>query len=133
MDLVAGIIGVSSKSSVFKFYQDLIKAEYLIKDGTNYLPTIKLQSIPYYESVQAGFPSPATDDLKQDMKVEDYLVPNPLSTIYVKVSGDSMVDAGIHAGDILVVDKGAKSDCGDIVVAVVDGDYTVKYLDRNQN
>ena len=83
--------------------------------------------LPIFESVQAGFPSPATDDLKQDMRLDEYLVNTPNQTIYIKVAGDSMIDAGIHPWDGVVVEKWAKLDEWDIVVALIDNEYTLKY------
>ncbi len=86
-----------------------------------------MTTIPYYQSIQAGFPSPATDNLKQDMRLEEYLIEKPDSTIFVKVAGDSMIDAGIHPWDGVIVQKWSKVDEWDIVVAVVDTEYTLKY------
>ncbi len=97
-----------------------------------YFPTKKLTSIPLFESIHAGFPSPATDDLKSEMSIEDYMIDNPNSTIMLKVKWDSMIDAGIREWDIIVVDKARKHQIGDIVVAIIDGDYTVKYLQKDK-
>lgn len=83
--------------------------------------------LPIFESVQAGFPSPATDDLKQDMRLDEYLVNTPNSTIYIKVAWDSMIDAGIHPWDGVVVEKWCKVEEWDVVVAIVDCEYTLKY------
>lgn len=85
-------------------------------------------TIPFFESVKAGFPAAATDEMKEDIRLEEYLIQDPLNTIFVRVSGDSMIEAGIQDGDALIVHKGARYQVGDIVVAVVDGEYTVKYL-----
>ena len=125
---VTTIIGVSSHASAHNFYKNMVTHGYLGKDKWKYHPTDKLLSFPLFESVQAWFPSPATDELKDEMRIETYLIDNPAATILVKVKGDSMIDAWIHDGDTIILEKGAKHAIGDIVVAVVDNDYTLKYL-----
>lgn len=87
------------------------------------------QSLPLVLSpVRAGFPSPASDYLDDSIDLHDYLVADPPATFMVRVRGDSMEGAGIEEGDLLVVDKGLTAHHGDIVVAVVDGEFTVKRL-----
>lgn len=82
--------------------------------------------------VPAGFPSPADDYLERRLSLDEHLIPNKDSTFFVRASGNSMVGAGIFDGDLMVVDKGLDARIGDIVVAVVDGEFTVKYLaERN--
>ncbi|OQS10042.1 error-prone repair protein UmuD [Chromobacterium violaceum] len=80
--------------------------------------------------VRAGFPSPADDYLDDSINLHDYLVTDPPATFIVRVRGDSMIGAGIAAGDLLVVDKGLTANHGDIVIAVLDGEFTVKRLHR---
>ena len=89
--------------------------------------------LPYFQSIKAGFPSPATDELKEDLSIEEYLIEKPYCTVFVEVKGDSMIDAHIWDGDTIIVEKGKKSHVGDIVIAIVDGEYTVKYLDKDQS
>lgn len=79
-------------------------------------------------SVQAGFPSPAEDYLEDSLDLNEYLVGNKDSTFFVRVAGESMVDAGIRSGDILIVDKSIGAEDGSIVIAVVGGEFTVKRL-----
>ena len=83
--------------------------------------------IPLYESVQAWFPSPATDDLKNELNLEEYLIENPLTTLYIKVVWDSMINEWIKPWDCVIVDKSRKVHEGDVVVADVDWEYTLKY------
>lgn len=78
--------------------------------------------------VPAGFPSPADDYLERSLSLDEHLVPNKDSTFLVRAKGSSMIGAGIFDGDLMVVDKGLDAQIGDIVVAVVDGEFTVKYL-----
>jgi DNA polymerase V len=90
-------------------------------------------SIPLYESpVSAGFPSPAADYVEMRLTTDAYLIKNPVSTFFVKVKGDSMIEAGIQQGDILIVDRSIHPVIGNIVLAEIDGEFTVKYLGRNQ-
>lgn len=79
-------------------------------------------------SVQAGFPSPAEDYLEDSLDLNEYLVSNKDSTFFVRVSGDSMINAGIRAGDILIVDKSISAESGSIIIAVLGGEFTVKRL-----
>lgn len=84
---------------------------------------------PMYASrVSAGFPSPADDYMECELDLNAHLVPNPAATFFVRVSGHSMTGAGISPGDILVVDRSLPPGDGDVVVAVVDGEFLVKRL-----
>ena len=77
-------------------------------------------------SVEAGFPSPADDHLERGIDLNEELIRNPAATFLVRVKGDSMRDAGIHAGDVLIVDKSLTPIDRKIVVAMIDGNFTVK-------
>ena len=79
-------------------------------------------------SVQAGFPSPAEDHMENALDLNEHLVSNPAATFFVRVRGNSMQDAGIQGGDILVVDRSITPGNGQIVIAMLDGDFTVKRL-----
>jgi DNA polymerase V len=84
---------------------------------------------PLYDcQVQAGFPSPAEDNPPEMLDLNAHLVRNPSSTFFVRVAGESMTGAGIFPDDLLVVDRSKEPDQGDIVIAVVDGEFTVKRL-----
>ena len=91
------------------------------------LPTIPMFS----DAVQAGFPSPAEDHIDMDLNLNDYLVQNPSATFCVKVIGESMKDAGIQSGDIMIVDKSLEPKNRSIVLAVIDGEFTVKRVNIN--
>lgn len=80
--------------------------------------------------VKAGFPNPAEDAQGLALDLNELMVPHPVSTYYLRVDGDSMTGAGIASGDIVVVDKSLDPKSGDIVVAAVDGDFTLKHLKR---
>ena len=82
----------------------------------------------YLNSVCAGFPSPASDYLEGEIDLNRYLIKNPLATFIVKSQGNSMLQAGIHSGDLLIVDRSIKAKNNSIVVASVDGDLIVKRI-----
>ena len=84
------------------------------------------------EQVAAGFPSPAEDYVDVGIDLNDQLIRHPTSTFFLRVSGDSMTGAGIHDGDLLVVDRSLNPRPGRVVVAVLDGGFTLKRLVRHQ-
>ncbi|MCX7736488.1 MAG: translesion error-prone DNA polymerase V autoproteolytic subunit [Candidatus Kapabacteria bacterium] len=94
----------------------------------------KEEYIPIFlESVSAGFPSPADDYLEGRLDLNEYLVRNPSATFFLRVTGDSMIDAGIHSGDILIVDRSLTPRSGSIVIAAIDGELVVKRLKISKN
>ncbi|WP_286782210.1 translesion error-prone DNA polymerase V autoproteolytic subunit [Leclercia sp. UBA1284] len=82
----------------------------------------------FSDLVQCGFPSPAQDYVEQRIDLNALLIQHPSATYFVKAAGDSMIDAGIGDGDLLVVDSARKADHGDIVIAAIEGEFTVKRL-----
>lgn len=85
--------------------------------------------LPLYSSkVSAGFPSPADDHIDGKLDLNEHLIKNPTSTFFLRVSGNSMINAGIHENDILIVDRSIKPQSGKIVIAAIDGELTVKRL-----
>jgi len=126
-----GIFGVSSKNAVFKKVRRLIKEGVLEKDAAGKIilkrPRGRLKILG---RIAAGFPSPAEEELADTMSLDEYLISNPQATYLLKVDGDSMVDAGIHRGDLVLVQKGIAPRSGDIVVAQVDGEWALKYLTK---
>ena len=89
--------------------------------GKNRLPFVS-------STISAGFPSPADDYLEQKLDLNDLLVRHPSATFFVKAKGTSMINAGIHDGDILVVDRSLAPGNKSIVIGVVDGEFTVKRI-----
>ena len=77
-------------------------------------------------SVVAGFPSPAEQYLEPPLDLNEYLIKRPAATFFVRVEGDSMIGAGIHHEDLLVVDRSINPADGDIIIAAIDGEFTVK-------
>ncbi|MGV1011070.1 MAG: LexA family protein [Flavobacterium sp.] len=90
--------------------------------------------IPYIkEGVSAGFPSPATDFLGNDIDLNKELCKNPLATFYIKVKGNSMINAGISDKDILIVDRSLEPQNNKIAVCFIDGEFTVKRIKTEDN
>jgi len=80
--------------------------------------------------VQAGFPSPADDFIDKRLDLNEHLIPHPAATFFVRAVGDSMLGAGIHDGDLLVVDRAVEPTAGRVVMAAIGGELTVKRLER---
>ncbi len=78
--------------------------------------------------VSAGFPSPADDYIEKQLDLNEHIIKHPSSTFFVRVEGDSMKDANISSGDILVIDRSIEPSNGKIVVAIINGEFTVKRL-----
>ena len=85
------------------------------------------------DSVSAGFPSPADDYTEESIDLNEYLIANPFSTFFLRVKGDSMIDSGIKDKDLIIVDKSLTAKPGNIVIAMIDGEFTIKRLSRNNN
>jgi DNA polymerase V len=101
--------------------------------GGFFLPTeipVKLERPLFASQVSAGFPSPADDYIECGLDLNEFMVVHPSATYFVRVSGDSMIEAGIFNGDYLVVDRAIEAFSGAIVVAILDGELTVKRLYR---
>ena len=80
------------------------------------------------DSVSAGFPSPADDYTEENIDLNEHLISNPFSTFFLRVKGDSMINAGIKDKDLIIVDKSLTAKPGDIVIAMIDGEFTIKRL-----
>ena len=84
-------------------------------------------------SVSAGFPSPAEDYIELGIDLNKYLIKNPISTFFLRVSGNSMNNAGIYNNDLLIIDRSINPSPGHIVVALLDGEFTLKRLIKKEN
>lgn len=90
--------------------------------------------LPLYQTtISAGFPSPADDDLEDKLDLNELLIKHPSATFFLRVSGSSMIKAGIHHNDILIVDRSLEATNGKIVIASINGELTVKRLYREGN
>ncbi|MCX7154221.1 MAG: LexA family transcriptional regulator [Proteobacteria bacterium] len=127
------LVGLSSKASVAELVLRL-KAERLVESTPDrrLKPGKRFFERPIQESVHAGMPHPAFDSRPDTVSIDDYLVYHPSKTTLITVKGDSMIDAGIHDGDIVVVEKRATANVNDLVVAIVEGEFTLKRLGREK-
>lgn len=128
MAKLAATLGLSSSGSVFAVVGRLSEAGYLERVDGRVAPTRKFFSYPVVGRVRAGLPQLASQETFEALNIEDVLVRDPNRTSFCHVRGDSMRDAGLLDGDVVVVEANALPKSGDIVVAVVDGQTTVKYL-----
>ncbi len=129
---IGDMVGMKSKNAVYKLVNKLEKLKVLERDDKGRLiPGSIASSVKILGTVEAGFPSPAEEELSDTLSLDDLLVKNPQATFLLKVSGYSMSEAGILPGDMVIVDKGQSPKNGDIVIAEVDGEWTMKYLDKS--
>jgi repressor LexA len=134
--VLASLWGVSAKSWVAQCVKRFEEAGYLdwtpdrqLKPGARFFERRVADS-----PVQAGLPNPAISDGYDFVSsIDEMLVRVPSRTMLIKVKGDSMIDAGIHEGDHLVVELQKNANVGEIVVAIVDNEFTVKYLQKERN
>jgi len=130
---IAKIVGLKTTSSVSGLVGRLKQAGFIESgDGRRLRPTKRFFERMSADTVQAGVPAPANDVLPSYLNIDEYLIDTPSRTMILTVKGESMVGAGILSGDSVVVKKGAPAGPGDIVVAVVDGEFTVKYLAKDE-
>jgi len=87
----------------------------------------------FFGNISAGFPSPATDYMENKLDLNEHLIKHPAATFIVKASGFSMIDAGIHSGDLLIIDRSITPQNNNIVIASIFGDLTVKKLKKKKN
>ncbi len=126
------LTGYKTKSAVSYVVDKLIDADILSKDSTGKLIPNNFGKIRMLGLVEAGFPSPAEEELSDTISFDEYLIDNKEASYILRIKGDSMKDAGINEGDMVIVERGANYKDGDIVIADVDGQWTIKYF-RNRN
>jgi repressor LexA len=127
------LFGVQSKNAVFKRISRLVLAGFLHKDSKGrILPTKVQKPVFLLGFIKAGFPSPAEEETLDLLSLDEYLISNPQSTFLLKVDGDSMIDAGIMPGDLVLIQRGLQPKTGDIVVACVDDEWTLKYFEKEK-
>lgn len=126
------LVGFKSKNAVFKLVNKLVAEDFVSKDEKGRLIPKKLYGeLKVLGQVEAGFPTPAEEELADTMSMDDYLIKNKEATYMLKVSGESMKDAGILPGDMVLVDRSQIAVAGDIVIAEVDSQWTIKYLRKD--
>jgi SOS regulatory protein LexA len=128
---IGSLLGLKSKSSVAAMVARLKLAGFLDSTPDRRLaPTKRFFARPLADSpVRAGLPEQVDDSNADALTIDDYLIERPSQTVLIRVKGDSMMDAGIFDGDLVVVEKRPSAHKGDIVVAIVDNQFTLKRLD----
>lgn len=130
---VAEIFGFKSKNSAYKLIDKLKTEGIVTKDKKGrIIPSSNFGEVKVLGLVEAGFPSAAEEELVDTMSLDDFLIENKEATYLLRVKGDSMIEAGIQEGDLVIVERTLSPKVGDIVIAEVDGEWTIKYL-RKQN
>ncbi len=130
---IMALTGFKSKNAVYKLINKLVEAGVVSKDSEGKLTLEKsMDEVPFLGLVEAGFPTSVDEDRSETMSIEEYLIPNKSSTYILEVKGDSMIEAGIQEGDLVIAERKKEPKEGDIVIAEVDGGWTMKYL-RKKN
>lgn len=130
---IGELVGFRSKKAVSDLIDRLMQAGFISKTPDKRLaPTEAFFGRAVIDSVRAGLPQAANDPGESSLAIDSYLVHRPSSTVLLTVKGDSMIDAGLMEGDHIVVDRSVGAKVGDIVVAIVDNQFTVKYLAKDR-
>ena len=132
--------GVRSKNAIAKVVNVLTKAGHLEKDPKGRIKILEQihaaltgpLALPLFGPIAAGFAAPVEEQAEETITLEDYLVRDKASTFLLRVKGDSMINAGICEGDLVVVERGRTPKPGDIVVGILDGEFTLKRLKREK-
>ena len=131
---IGRLLRFRSKNAVFRLVEKLESLKVIARDKTGRLiPGSIASPVKVLGTVEAGFPSPAEEELVDTLSLDDLLIQNRDATFMLKVSGDSMSGAGILPGDMVLIDKGQTPKSGDIVIAEVDGEWTMKYFRKRGN
>jgi len=124
------LLGFKSKNSVFRLINKLIDEGIFTKDSKGFLiPNKSINELPMLGLVEAGFPTVA-DELTDTISLDDYLISDKNSSYVFEVKGESMIDEGIREGDLVIAEKKKEPKDGDIVIAYVDGGWTIKFLKK---
>ncbi len=125
------LFNFKSKNAVAKVVNKLVDDEVVAKDEDGRLiPLAKTLGIQLIGSVQAGMPTDATQEIGEALNLDEYLIEKKEKTYLLEVSGDSMIEAGINEGDLVIVEQGRTPKLGDIVIAEVDHEWTMKYYEK---
>ncbi len=131
---VMTLLDFKSLNSVTKLVHKLIDDGILNKDNTGKLiPSKSFGDIKVLGLVTAGFPSPAEEELGDTMNLNEFLIQKKESTYILEVDGDSMIDAHITDGDLVIAERTTKAKDGQIVIAEVDGEWTIKFFKQKGN
>ncbi|MFH1896376.1 MAG: LexA family transcriptional regulator [bacterium] len=123
------LTGLKSKNAVYGWVQKFLQSGLISKDSFGKLiPGPLLGRVPILGLVEAGFPVSAEEDLQKTVSLDEFLIGQKEASYILEVSGDSMTEAGIMPGDLVLVERGRTPRVGDIVVAEVDNEWTLKYF-----
>ncbi len=126
------LFGFKSKNAVARLVEKFIETRLVTKDHLGrLLPSVLFSDIPLLGSVTAGFPVDVDEELKEAINLDNYLVNKKEDTFMLEVDGNSMIDAHIKDGDMVLVEKTEQAKDGDIVIANVDGEFTMKYFKKD--
>ena len=130
---IMALLGLKSKSPVMALVARLKLQGFLESTAERRLkPGKRFFERPIFDSVRAGLPSVAGDTSYDTLSIDEYLIASPSHTVLVTVKGDSMIDAGIMFGDVVVVEKRGPANVGDMVIAIVDNEFTLKTLSKEK-
>ena len=134
--------GVRSKNAIAKVVNVLTRERQLEKDPKGRIKILEWKddghesftplTLPLFGPISAGFAAPVEEQAEETVNIEDYLIRDRTSTFLLRVRGDSMINAGIYEGDLVIVERGREGKPGDIVVAIIDNEFTLKRL-KKQN
>ncbi len=131
---IMDLVGFKSKNAVYKLINKLVDEGVVTKDSKGKLtPTRTLSEVPLLGLVEAGFPTTAEEEVLETLSLDNYLIKHKESTYLLEVKGDSMIDEGIKEGDLVIVERRGDAREGDIVIAEVDGGWTMKYYKKKGN
>lgn len=126
---IMALVGFKSKNAVSKLVHKLIDAGVLEKDEQGkIIPAMGAGEIPMLGLVEAGIPSTADSQMLDTLSIEEYLIPKKEKTFILEVKGDSMIEAHIDEGDMVIAERSQTAKDGDIVIAEIDGGWTLKYF-----
>jgi len=132
---IMAMLGFKSKNAVYKLITKLVEEGVVSKDSKGRLiPNKLIGEVPVLGLVEAGFPTAAEEEVLDTMSIDEYLISNKEASYMLEVKGESMIDAGIQEGDLVIAER-SKSEPkdGDIVIAEVDGGWTMKYFKKKGN
>jgi SOS regulatory protein LexA len=128
---IMSLVGFKSKNAVYKLINKLVADEIIDKDSNGKLTPMKIfGQVPLLGLVEAGIPTIVDEDRSHSLSIDEYLIGNKSSIYLLEVKGDSMIDEGIREGDLVLVERRGDPKDGDIVIAEVDGGWTMKYFKK---
>lgn len=138
---ICGLMGYRSKNAAFRLVANLIEEGIVAKSlkgkivpGKDLMrklvPVGLVKPLRVLGTVQAGFPTDALEQELDTLSLDEYLIKNPAESFMLRVSGDSMIDEGIRPDDLVIVERGRDPKTGDVVLAQIDGEWTLKFFER---